>query len=161
MSKATILKDAERSLAMRVRRIFTVTPKGGPKGTSVELEGAQKDVQRAQDRLARAQDAHNETMAEAIEYADIIVRMGGTVDFDELLKDAPKVPVTDAGADGDAPEDTNPDADQIDSAGNPTDPEREPEPNNGDDEDDAPAENGASAKPVRIGGRFAKRGSQV
>lgn len=154
-------EDFARALRARIKRLDNTTEKGNRTGTLAELEGAEKDVARATDRLSRARVAHALATREVAEYADALRGVGGEPELPEGFqvyvnpeRVAPVYVNTDTG-------------EELDSTGSPVDPEREPEPNN-DDEDDQEApvtELGRLAaesdSQPRQGGRLARRGTQV
>jgi hypothetical protein len=154
-------EDLARGLKVRIKRVDNTTEKGNRSGTLPELEGAQKDVARATDRLTRARMAHALATRDVQEYADSLKALGGTPELPEgfqVYVNPEAVQLT---------QDLNIDA--LDSTGSPVDPEREPEPNDDDDDQDGnpvtelgrlAAESDDSAQP-RQGGRFARRGVQV
>lgn len=157
--------DIARGLAVRLRRLENDTPKGGRTGTLVELEGAEKDVKRSTERLTRARAAHALATAEVQEYAETLKGIGGKPELPEgfsVYQNQDRA--TETAHTGQPLVDFDPD--EIDGDGNPTDPEREPEVTPDDADDDgasgnAPAGTNPDSGPVRVGGRFARRGAQV
>jgi len=160
------IKEWQRSLATRLKRIERTTGAGERLGTAVELEAAEKDVARATGRLSVARIAHATTTWEAQDFANSIKALGGTADLPEGFTVY-----------------TNPEAvpaiDQVDAAGDFTDPDRDGTANL-DETDGEPVDQRVASEPVeetevqelvidgddtdaqpRKGGRFARRGQVV
>jgi hypothetical protein len=157
----SIRADLARGLVVRLKRVDHTTAKGNRTGSLPELTAAEKDLERAITRLNRAQMVHASTTAAVREYADALKANGGTPELPEWFE-LYEARDTNGQTFADAV------TDRFDAQGNPTDPEREPEPNNGDDEEDPDPYEGSSgplsdgdAPQPRPAGRFARRGSVV
>jgi len=178
------IKEWQRSLATRLKRIERITNAGERLGTAVELEAAEKDVARATGRLSVARIAHATTTWEAQDFANSIRALGGTADLPEgftVYTNPEAVPAVERAHTGQPLVDFDPEnpADQVDAAGNFTDPDRDGTANL-DETDGEPVDQRVASEPVeetevqelvidgddtdaqpRKGGRFARRGQVV
>jgi hypothetical protein len=144
-----IRADAERSLALRIKRIEHTNPSGKIVGTKPDLEAAEQFAARAEVRLYEARSAHAKVTSEAQAFADIVTQLGGVPELPEGFTVALVPDVSPVQSDDDEFPQPN-DDDDTDTVLSGTDEDTEVQ-------DDTPVETG----PVRIGGRFAKRGSVV